>query len=101
MATETETERLNVEFLWQRNGNGKGFRKVINKQIELLSERYEHGEDLWTGKPLCIESEIEIEFRPAMELLELDNEPIEESSTEEQDEETIEDWDNVQSPLDF
>ena len=69
MATQTETEMLNGEFLWQQNGNDKGFQKVIDNKIEMLAERYEHGEDLWTGKPLCIESEVEIEFRPAIDLI--------------------------------
>ena len=65
----TETERLNGEFLWQPNGNGKELRKVIDKNIDMLAERYENGKDLWTGEPLCIESEVEIEFRSAIELI--------------------------------
>ena len=111
MATQTETERINGESCGnggsRRFQYGNGIQKVINKRIAVFAKRYKHGEDLWTGKPLCIESEVEIEFRPAMELIgQLEHKPTEKSEEElidrQQDEETAEvDWDSVQSPLDF
>ena len=75
----TETERINGESCdnggSRRFQYGNGVQKVINKRIAVFAKRYKYGKDLWTGEPLCIESEIEVEFRPAME----DSEPTKES----------------------